>query len=76
MEYFCNMALYHTGRMPYDLLKYPQNYGINSLFRLGSVTHDKAGMDIICMNNWAISTKLNAGRPKRWWFMAKRLLLS
>ena len=32
MEYFCNMALYHTGRMPYDLLKYPQNYGINSLF--------------------------------------------
>ena len=32
MEYFCNMALYHTGRMPYDLLKYPQNYGPNSLF--------------------------------------------
>ncbi|MBO4974892.1 MAG: hypothetical protein J6D17_09185 [Bacteroides sp.] len=32
MEYFCNMALYHTGRMPYDLLKYPQSYGINSLF--------------------------------------------
>lgn len=33
MEYFCNMALYHTGRMPYDLLKYPQNYGPNSLFQ-------------------------------------------
>ncbi len=32
MDYFCNMALYHTGRMPYDLLKYPQSYGINSLF--------------------------------------------
>lgn len=32
MEYFCNMALYHTGRMPYDLLKYPQSYGIHSLF--------------------------------------------
>ncbi len=32
MDYFCNMALYHTGRMPYDLLKYTQSYGINSLF--------------------------------------------
>lgn len=32
MDYFCNMALYQTGRMPYDLLKYPQSYGINSLF--------------------------------------------
>ncbi|WP_456087036.1 DUF6057 family protein [Parabacteroides sp.] len=32
MDYFCNMALYHTGRMPYDLLNYPQSYGINSLF--------------------------------------------
>lgn len=32
MDYFCNMALYHTGRMPYDLLKYPQSYGTNSLF--------------------------------------------
>ncbi len=32
MDYFRNMALYQTGRMPYDLLKYPQRYGINSLF--------------------------------------------
>ena len=32
MDYFRNMALYQAGRMPYDLLKYPQRYGINSLF--------------------------------------------
>lgn len=31
-DYFRNMALYHTGRMPYDLLNYSQSYGINSLF--------------------------------------------
>ncbi|MDL2282220.1 DUF6057 family protein [Parabacteroides sp. OttesenSCG-928-G06] len=30
--YFNNMALYHTGRMPYDLLKQPQDMGVLSLF--------------------------------------------
>ena len=32
MDYFRNMALYQTGRMSNDLLKYPQRYGIHSLF--------------------------------------------
>lgn len=32
MEYFRNMALFHTGRMPYDLLKYPQSKGVASLY--------------------------------------------
>lgn len=32
IEYYRNMALYHTGRMPSDLLKYPQTNGAASLF--------------------------------------------
>lgn len=32
MDYFLNMALYHTGRMPYDLLDYRQSFGPGSLF--------------------------------------------
>lgn len=32
MDYFLNMALFHTGRMPYDLLNYPQSFGTGSLF--------------------------------------------
>ena len=32
MEYFRNMALFHIGRMPYDLLKYPQTKGVASLY--------------------------------------------
>lgn len=32
MDYFRNLALYQTGRMPYDLLNSQQSFGINSLF--------------------------------------------
>lgn len=32
IDYFRNMALYHTGRMPYELLRYPQSNGVASLY--------------------------------------------
>lgn len=32
MDYFRNMALYHTGKLPYDLLNYPQSFGVESLY--------------------------------------------
>ncbi len=32
LSYFTNMALYHKGRMPYDLFKYPQPAGVESLY--------------------------------------------
>lgn len=32
MDYFRNMALFHNGRMPYDLLNYQQSFGTGSLF--------------------------------------------
>ena len=32
LAYYTNMALYHKGRMPYDLFKYPQTMGVESLY--------------------------------------------
>ncbi len=32
IDYFRNMALFHTGRMPYDLLRYAQSFGAASLY--------------------------------------------
>lgn len=32
VQYFYNMALYHTGKMPYDLFKIPQTMGVQSLY--------------------------------------------
>lgn len=32
ITYFNNMALYHTGKMPYNLFDYPQTLGVQSLY--------------------------------------------
>lgn len=32
IQYFNNMALYHTGRLPYDLFEMPQTQGVESLY--------------------------------------------
>lgn len=32
IQYFYNMALYHTGKMPYDLFEIPQTLGVQSLY--------------------------------------------
>lgn len=32
MDYFRNMALYHLGRLPEELLRYPQSFGMQSLY--------------------------------------------
>ncbi len=32
IDYFRNLALYHTGRLPYELLRYPQSKGVESLY--------------------------------------------
>lgn len=32
VRYFNNMALYHTGRLPYDLFETPQTMGVQSLY--------------------------------------------
>lgn len=32
VQYFNNMALYHTGRLPYDLFNTPQKLGVQSLY--------------------------------------------
>lgn len=32
ISYYTNMALYHRGRMPYDMFKYSQSRGVESLY--------------------------------------------
>lgn len=31
-SYYNNRALYHTGRLPYDMFSFPQKWGVNGLF--------------------------------------------
>nr|WP_250714289.1 DUF6057 family protein [Bacteroides fragilis] len=32
ISYFHNLALYHTGKLPYHLFDYPQKLGVKSLY--------------------------------------------
>jgi hypothetical protein len=61
-----NLALYHTGRMPYQLLRYPQRY--QPLFTLGQV------MPNIALLNKPISLLLELGRVSEAEHLAMELL--
>lgn len=76
ISYFHHLALYHTGKLSYHLLDYPQKQGVKGYIFLGTVTVVKVNTDIFFMNNLDISTKRNVGSLNQWWYGEKQRLIS